>query len=140
MVTRGMQMTYNETRWIVQEVEKAKKDYPSTNGKWNWFFHDESLSSRKVDKMDFNDVAEAVLSYYGVYNVGDIVLTKVGLPCLITYIEDYDIADTIHDVIYHVIYSGGIVETLKIDDITSKVDKSVVDLDSILQGILNKHY
>lgn len=135
-----MQMTYNETRWIIQEVEKAKKDYPSTNGKWNRFFPDESLSSRKVDKMDFNDVAEAVLSYYGVYNVGDIVLTKVGLPCLITYIEDYDTADTIHDVIYHVIYSGGIVETLKIDDITSKVDKSVVDLDSILQGILNKHY
>lgn len=133
-------MTYNETRWIIQEVERAKKDYPSTNGKWNWFFPDESLSSRKVDKMDFNDVAEAVLSHYGVYNVGDIVLTKVGLPCLITYIEDYDTANTIHDVIYHVIYSGGIVETLKIDDITSKVDKSVVDLDSILQGILNKHY
>ena len=74
-------MTYNETRWIVQEVEKAKKDYPSTNGKWNWFFPDTSLSSRKIDKMDFNDVTEAVLSHYGVYNVGDIVLTKV--DCLV---------------------------------------------------------
>lgn len=31
--------------------------------------------------------------------------------------------------------SDGIVETLKIDNITSKIDKSVVDLDSILQGI-----
>lgn len=133
-------MTYNETRWIVQEVEKAKMDYPSTNGKWNWFFPHESLSSRKVEKMDFNDVAEAVLSYYGVYNIGDIVLTKVGLPCLITYIENYDTANTIHDVIYHVIYSGGIVETLKIDDITSKVGKSVFGLDSMLQGILDKHY
>lgn len=115
-------------------------DYPSTNGKWNCFFPCESLSSRKVDKMDFNDVAEAVLSYYGVYNIGDIVLTKVGLPCLITYIENYDTANTIHDVIYHVIYSGGIVETLKIDDITSKVGKSVFGLDSMLQGILDKHY
>lgn len=133
-------MTYNETRWIVQEVEKAKMDYPSTNGKWNWFFTHESLSSRKVEKMDFNDVAEAVLSYYGVYNIGDIVLTKVGLPCLITYIENYDTANTIHDVIYHVIYSGGIVETLKIDDIASKVGKSVFGLDSMLQGILDKHY
>ena len=26
MVTRGMQMTYNETRWIVQEVEKMQNN------------------------------------------------------------------------------------------------------------------
>ncbi len=132
-------MTYNEAKWIIQEVERAKKDYPSTNGKWRCFFPDESFSSRKLDKMDFDDVTEAVLSYYGVYEIGDIVLTKVGLPCLITYIEDYDTADTIHNVIYHVIYSSGLVETLKIDDIASKVDKSVVDLEAILHGILNKH-
>ena len=70
-----------------------------------------------------------------------IVVGAIMLMHLMSFVYDY--ADQIADgtVIKGLLMkkskknSDGIVETLKIDNITSKIDKSVVDLDSILQGI-----
>lgn len=129
-------MTYQEAKWIVQEVEKAKADYPSMNGKWGWFFPDKNVSHNEVDEMDFGEVVKAVMSFYGAYDVGDIVLTNAGLPCLITNIENYNTASTIHDIMHHVIFANGTVATLKIDDIASKVDESVINISSLLKSIV----
>ena len=130
-------MNYLEAKWIVKEVESLVKSH-NTNSSLGWERYrkviGDDIYPSTLSKMPFHEVVEIINSHYGVYRVGDIVTDKVGIPCYISYIDCGD-AETLHDVRYHVIYQGGLTDTLHIGDIVTKLgtyNDAMILIDEIL--------
>lgn len=118
-------MTYQETKWIINEVEELIDAYESNSsaGKEKYYKvipSELNIYPYTLERMDFNKVAEIINSHYGIYQEDDVITDKVGIPCLITHIDKSD-AVSLHEVKYHVLYQGGITNVLFIDDIATKL-------------------
>lgn len=130
-------MTYRETKYIINEVEKLIDDYESKSSVRRenyWKVIPNKIYPSRLNFMNIDDVADIINSHYGVYQKDDIITDRVGLPCLITYIDKSD-AETLHEVKYHVIYQGGITGILFIDDIITKLgtyNDSICSIDAVL--------
>ena len=114
-------MTYQETMWIVKEIERLKN-------LWNRNQFDEyrevipeGIYISDLNEMSLEQVKEIIDNYYGVYYEGDIILMKSGYFVLITYIDDAD-AKTLQDVKYHVVYPSGKTNIICINQIETKYD------------------
>lgn len=135
-------MTYNEAKWIVNEVESLIGAYDSNTtagiARYRSVIPDDNIYPTRLERMAFDEVAEIINSHYGIYQKDDVVTDKDYVPCLITYI-DYSDAETLHEVKYHVLYQGGITNILYIDDIVAKLG-SINDAIGEVNKILGNYF
>ena len=130
-------MKYREAKWIINEVESLIEAYESNTTAGIARYRDvipEDIYPTKLNRMTLDEVAEIINSHYGVYQVGDVVTDKIGIPCYISYI-DYSDAETLHEVKYHVVYQGGLTDILYIGDIVAKLgtyNDAMILIDEIL--------
>ena len=134
-------MTYQEAKWIVNEVERLIECFESNSmsgiDSYKKVIPDNVYPST-LNKMSIDEVNKIIKSYYGAYNEYDIVTDEMGVPCMITYI-DYRDAETIHEIRYHVIYAGGMTNIISIDDIKSKLG-SYSDAMKLCDMVLNEYF
>ena len=122
-------MTYQETKWVVNEVERLCKDF----GKgitWEYFevFPSNFIPSM-VKYVAIDEVKAYIDKYYGVYKQNDIIVDNVGMVGIIVGVES-EKANNIHEIRYHIMYQGGLTDNLNVDRIKEKVGTyvGVVDL------------
>ena len=135
-------MKYREAKWIINEIESLIDAYESNTAagiaRYRGVISDDNIYPTTLNRMTFEEVAEIVNSHYGVYHENDVITDKDGIPCLITHI-DYNDAETLHDVKYHVIYQGGITNVLYIDNIVTKLG-TVYDAICKVNNILEDYF
>lgn len=134
-------MKYREAKWIINEVESLIEAYESNTATGIARYRGvipEDIYPVTLNRMTLEEVAEIINSHYGVYKESDVVTDRIGIPCLITYIDCSD-AETLHEVKYHVLYQGGITNVLYIDDIVAKLG-SVYDAIGEVNKILGNYF